>query len=144
MDKDTSFKLFPSNIDIINSNNLKSKFTNPKEALGKDESTQEKATEEREKGEIARESKLTSGKNQKGSRGSKKFNLNVHDTDEVEFIKRGRDKNSLGDDSVTARTISTTTTTKRSSQTGNKIANKYNIDYDHMLEDEYEIIQKVE
>lgn len=138
MDKDTSFKLLPSNIDIINSNNLKSKFTNPKEALGKDESTPEKATGETEKGEIARESKLTSGKNQKGSRGSKKFNLNVHDTDEVEFMKRGRD------DSVTARTISTTTTTKRSSQTGDKIANKYNIDYDHMLEDEYEIIQKVE
>lgn len=141
--KDTRFKLFPSN-DIINSNNLKSKFTNPKEALAKDLSTAGKAKEEAEKGEITRKSNLISGPNQKGSRGSKKFNLNVHDTDEVEFMKRGSTKDSVSYDSVTARTISTTTTTKRSSQTGDKIANKYNIDYDHMLEDEYEIIQKVE
>lgn len=51
-------------------------------------------------------------------RGSKRFRFNAHDKNEVEY----------------------TTTTKRSTS----FANKYNIDYDHLLEDEYEIIQKVE
>lgn len=56
------------------------------------------------------------------SRGSKKFKLNKHDKEEMEFLQKG-----------------ITTTTKRSTST-----NKYNIDYDNYLEDEYEILQKVQ
>lgn len=65
----------------------------------------------------------------KGSRGSKKYRFNAHDKDEVEYMRN----------SIAASTTTRRTTTKRST-----FPNKYNIDYDHMLEDEYEIIQKVE
>lgn len=65
----------------------------------------------------------------KGSRGSKKYRFNAHDKDEGQYIRN----------SIAASTTTRRTTTKRST-----FPNKYNIDYDHMLEDEYEIIQKVE
>lgn len=69
----------------------------------------------------------------KGSRGSKKFKLNVHDKDEMQFLR-----NAIKDEE---KTDGRSTTTKRSTSL---IPNKYNIDYDQTLEDQYEIIQKVE
>lgn len=112
-------KLLSSNdINTISYSALTGKGTNPKEALGRKESSRTTITPKTTK--------------KRGSRGSKKFKLNQHDKEEMEFIHN----------SIKAYDSKpTSTTTKRSTST---IPNKYNIDYDNMLEDEYEIIQKIE
>lgn len=122
MEENTTVKLLSfndiNNIIINNYSALTGKRTNPKETLGQ---TQDSS------------SRVAPKPTKKGSRGSRKFKLNSHDKDEMDFVR-----NTI-EGSVDPK--STTSTTKRSTS---KIPNKYNIDYDHMLEDEYEIIQKVE
>lgn len=130
--------LQPSN-DINKLSNYAYSTSNPKaggDQTNQIDSSQAKAKDwERGVGKSAHNKKKVEN-TKKGSRGSKKFQVNFHDKDEMQFLQM-RIKETAGFD-----TKLMSTTTKRS-QTST-IANKYNIDYDHMLEDEYEIIQKVE
>lgn len=79
------------------------------------------------------------------SRGSKKYRFNSHDKEEVQFMQNriAGSYNDVEEDDAVTKSSRSSTTTKRST-TKSKFANKYNIDYDNMLEDEYEIIEKVE
>lgn len=80
----------------------------------------------------------------KFSRGTKKFQLNVHDREEVEFMKtKHKDELELVDEvknEIDGEQDSEGMMTTKKSQ----FVNKYNIDYDNSLEDEYEIIQTIE